>query len=150
MATASAWSEPLEGLWFTLTDSGNASVTQLRQRTFPSERLHARHVVSAVQCQRQRPPLQTGLSYEEVEAWQRFPYLMTGYRRAGMGYWQCMASMFALHNEFFNAWSMVASTVAGALLLWYTLVLAKPIGWDCSPFWVHFVAPVAHFPASLG
>ena len=43
-------------------------------------------------------------------------------------------------QRIFNAWSMVASTVACALLLWYTLVLAKPIGWDCSPFWAHFVA----------
>lgn len=101
----------------------------------------------------QVPPVSDLLTWHEAEPFQRFPHLMTGYRRAGTSHRECIASMFSttLHNETINAWSMVAAMVAGAVLMVRSLAQAQPSNtWDASPFWVLFLSQLVHFPASVG
>jgi hypothetical protein len=57
--------------------------------------------------------LSVGLTADAVEPWQRFPYLTRGYRRGG-NYVSCACSLPRLHNETFNAWTMVIRCVERA------------------------------------
>ena len=55
---------------------------------------------------RERSHLSVCLTASHVEPWQRFPYLTYGYRSGG-DYFSCICSLLQLHNETFNAWTMV-------------------------------------------
>lgn len=98
-----------------------------------------------------KEPLQVGLRADQVEPWQRFPYLETGYRKHG-SHWECAKSMLfgPLHNETVNAWTMVLSLALGTWMFVGALTRAAPSGWDATPFWVLYLAQLLHCPVSVG
>ncbi len=87
----------------------------------------------------------------QVEPWQRFPYLETGYRKHG-SHWECAMSMFfgPLHNETVNAWTMAISLALGTWMFVGALSRTAPSGWDATPFWVLYLAQLLHCPVSIG
>lgn len=100
-------------------------------------------------------PLRVGLRADEVEPWQRFPYLLRGYR-AGGTVRSCMMSAFARHNETLNVWTMVLSLLAGIVLCAWSLATAVatvPGGiasWaDVTPYAALLLGQALHTPASV-
>lgn len=112
--------------------------------TFATEKEQAEQSQSAYQ------PLKIGLSVDEVEPWQRFPYLVRGYRKGGT-YWCCLKSLFKLHNETYNAWTMILSLAVGVSLFIYCATELQPATvLDFLPFTALLVAQVLHTPCSVG
>lgn len=87
---------------------------------------------------------------EEVDEWQRFPYLNSGYRKCGSySVKSCLASMFHLHNETVNIWTMIVSSLLGTFGFVMCMVFLAPRGVDASPFAVMWVAQMLHSVASV-
>jgi adiponectin receptor len=84
---------------------------------------------------------------EDAPAYMRHPYIMKGYRVGG-DHWRCLQSLFELHNETLNAWTMVISSAASCVLLAYVLK-TLPWGWDILPFAVLTFSAVIHMPFSV-
>ncbi|KAG2500355.1 hypothetical protein HYH03_001929 [Edaphochlamys debaryana] len=93
--------------------------------------------------------LQLGLTAEQVEPWQRFPYLNYGYRRGGT-YLQCLLSLFSLHNETVNAWTTLLSVVMGVVLFFDTVSSLRCSWIDFSPFLLAWAGQTLHGPLSVG
>ena len=104
----------------------------------------------------QMPHHSERLTADEVEPWQRFPFIERGYRRAGLTAGQSILSLFGptLHNETLNAWTMILSVVAGIGLFFYYFVLDPTApswdSWDATPFYALLLGQVAHAPAAIG
>lgn len=95
--------------------------------------------------------LLTGLPWDEVPDWLRFPYILRGYRWGGDAA-SCWASLFSRkNNEGFNAWSMILSLAAGTCLLVFYLAAAdpQPRGLDALPFVALWLGQAVHHPFSV-
>lgn len=91
--------------------------------------------------------LQIGLTADQVEPWQRFPHLNYGYRKGG-NYLSCLGSLFALHNETFNAWTVILSVIAGNVLFLDTVSRLRCSWLDFSPFLIAYLGQALHGPLS--
>ncbi|GLI63258.1 hypothetical protein VaNZ11_006161 [Volvox africanus] len=94
-------------------------------------------------------PLVIGLASEEVEPWQRFPFLKYGYRRGG-SYYECLMSLFSLHNETVNVWTTLLSVFVGLVLFADTVSNLRCSWLDFSPFMVAWIGQTLHSPLSCG
>jgi predicted membrane channel-forming protein YqfA (hemolysin III family) len=65
------------------------------------------------------------LSAEEVDSAYREPFILTGYRRIGASYYQCLRSAFSLHNEVVNFWTHFIP-----LLVWLVWLLYLALSWE--------------------
>ena len=63
----------------------------------------------------------TGLTSDEVPQFMRHPYILSGYRLGGDTR-RCILSLFELHNETMNCWTMIGSAMCSLSALIYTLV----------------------------
>ncbi|GFR41577.1 hypothetical protein Agub_g2298, partial [Astrephomene gubernaculifera] len=93
--------------------------------------------------------LAIGLTSDQVEPWQRFPYLKYGYRRGG-SYTQCLLSLFSLHNETVNAWTTLLSVIMGFVLFLDTVSHLRCSWLDFSPFLAAWIGQTLHGPLSCG
>jgi hypothetical protein len=112
----------------------------------------ARHTPHFVEDHRKRPgplPLTVGLSADGVEPWQRFPYLLHGYRQGG-SHLECLLSLFSLHNETVNAWTTFFSVVMGLVLFADTVSNLRCSWLDFSPFAIAWIGQTLHGPLSCG
>lgn len=50
-------------------------------------------------------------SDEETPQWNREPFIKSGYRQTYSTFWQCIQSLFYLHNQSFNIWSHLLATL---------------------------------------
>jgi adiponectin receptor len=48
------------------------------------------------------------LTKKQAPVWTHEPYVTTGYRESTGSYWECIKSMFAIHNQTVNIWTSVA------------------------------------------
>lgn len=92
--------------------------------------------------------LVVGLTDAQVEPWQRFPYLVKGYRSGG-DHVDCVLSWAQLHNETANIWIMLLSVGVG-LAVFTKSVAGVPLGLAFTPFAAAFIGQMAHAPASIG
>lgn len=56
-------------------------------------------------------------TYAEAPAYMRYPNVLGGYRASGT-FRSCLRSLFGLHTETFNAWTMLAGGAALNLMVW--------------------------------
>ncbi|EFJ46258.1 hypothetical protein VOLCADRAFT_105620 [Volvox carteri f. nagariensis] len=105
--------------------------------------------VSSSACNEPTSCLRCHLRAEEVPEWLHFPYIISGYRLGGT-YWACACSLFVLHNECLNAWTMIL----GALLSTGSMVFAFSYysvrGNDISAFVMYWTSLIVHLPFSVG
>jgi adiponectin receptor len=88
------------------------------------------------------------MKYEEVPEWLRYPYITHGYRHGGT-YVTCLKSLYTfVHNETFNAWSMITSLFMGTIFFVYYATRLK--GAHVIPYLSMFIAQWAHHPFSIG
>eukprot|EP00198_Chlamydomonas_reinhardtii_P009388 XP_001698725.1 predicted protein [Chlamydomonas reinhardtii] len=129
--------------------SALSSATADSSRTTSSTALSGLELECETSKAKAAKPLVTGLRAEEVEAWQRFPFLRHGYRRGG-SYWECLMSLFTLHNETVNAWTTFLSILMG-LLLFASTASSLSCSWlDFSPFFAAWIGQTLHGPLSCG
>lgn len=95
--------------------------------------------------------LAIGLTDKQVDPHQRFPYIRYGYRKASGSTtaWQLWRSAFRLHNELLNAWTMVASLVAGFMLCIYCVQASGARQTNLLPFFFLLLGQLLHTPASV-
>jgi len=89
---------------------------------------------------------------QKIPAWMAFPYIETGDRTNVHTYKDAMKSLFSVHNETVNAWTMIFSSVVAAALFIHTLNVSKDIntGTNVFPYAIFFLAPLMHLPFSVG
>eukprot|EP00188_Purpureofilum_apyrenoidigerum_P001791 Plantae.Rhodophyta-Purpureofilum_apyrenoidigerum.ctg20262.p1 GENE.Plantae.Rhodophyta-Purpureofilum_apyrenoidigerum.ctg20262~~Plantae.Rhodophyta-Purpureofilum_apyrenoidigerum.ctg20262.p1 ORF type:complete len:290 (+),score=35.49 Plantae.Rhodophyta-Purpureofilum_apyrenoidigerum.ctg20262:76-945(+) len=76
----------------------------------------------------------------------RREYIHGGYRVGG-GFMPALRSLFELHNETLNAWTMVWLSAASSLFLFY---VHRALGFVPVPFWCAWLSVVLHLPFSAG
>ncbi|PNH01757.1 Adiponectin receptor protein 2 [Tetrabaena socialis] len=92
--------------------------------------------------------LRTNLLVHEVPEWLRFPFILGGYRMGG-DYSTCARSLFHLHNETLNAWTMLLGSVLSTASLIFVLAGYHPRGIDALPFILFWTSFVTHAPFSI-
>lgn len=99
----------------------------------------------------EKPPanLTYQLRAEQVPRWLRFESLQTGYRYGGT-YKQCLLSLFVLHNECLNAWTMIAASVFSTCAFVYAIVGLRVTGLHVLPFLFFYLSALLHLPFSVG
>lgn len=85
-------------------------------------------------------------SVDSVPNYLQREYIVDGYRVGG-GYLSAMRSLFELHNETMNAWTMVWISTASTVCLWDVW---RNMGTIPAPFWMIWLSVLLHFPFSLG
>ena len=91
-------------------------------------------------------PYRFPVSSNEASEHSRYPYVMHHYRVGGT-YWDNIKSLFQLHTESVNAWSMIlasALSVCGTVYMYVTHPSAFPI------FAIFTSSAVIHLPFSVG
>ena len=101
--------------------------------------------------------LERGLSYDQLPEWQRerSSSNIRSHYRSGGSYTECIKSLFwfhQIHNEFWNAWTMIITNIIGAILISNTLMEYYPVMSDIDRFifilfWIH---GMVHLPFSVG
>ena len=77
------------------------------------------------ESRRVHPPLQYGLTSSDVPQWLVFDSITVGYRMGG-DYRSCLWSLFRLHNECLNAWTMIWISAFSVCGLVYVLNFVHP------------------------
>ncbi|PNH06906.1 ADIPOR-like receptor [Tetrabaena socialis] len=95
------------------------------------------------------PPLRYHLQSTDVPEWLVFPYIHGGYRLGG-DYWSCVLSLFVLHNECLNAWTLLLGGLLSTLALAFVFSTYDVRGLDASAFVVFWFSLIAHMPFSVG
>ena len=105
--------------------------------------------------------MQYNLNASRVPPWLRFPYIESGYRLGGT-YSDGILSLFKIHNEWLNAWTMIAANVISTVLfLLHVKNTIDPLNEieQCpnvsiisaiGPFAVLWISALIHLPFSLG
>lgn len=90
------------------------------------------------------------LNSKDVEDWERIPYVLTGYRQCD-SYVDCLKSMVTtLHNDSFNAWSMI-SFMTVCIFLTLDIIAKNNMTYpDVVPFYVLMISQIIHCPISAG
>lgn len=65
------------------------------------------------------------LRWQEVDPVYREPFILTGYRRPGTSYYQCLQYSLILHNEVINFWTHFIP-----LLVWLVWLLYLTLSWE--------------------
>lgn len=80
------------------------------------------------------------LRCDEIDAVYVEPFILSGYRRPGLSWWQCMKHVFVLHNDVGNFWTHF---VPFLLWVWWLIMLAmseenffQPYNYPMICFWV--------------
>lgn len=82
-----------------------------------------------------------------IQEWMKFPHIEKGYRTGVTNYKHALFSLFSIHNESVNAWTMITSNFIACGLFFYTV---KYINTDLTPFIIFFLASCIHLPFSVG
>lgn len=90
-----------------------------------------------------------GLRDSQVPEWLRFHGVTTGYRMGGT-YGQALLSLFRIHNECVNAWTMIATSAFSTAALAYVLAYIQPVGVNILPFIIFWFSALVHLPFSVG
>lgn len=93
--------------------------------------------------------MRRGLTDGEVPEWLRFPHLTTGYRYGGT-HAQALGSLFFLHNETLNAWTMVAASVFSIAANAWALAHERPSPRDAAAFVALCLSALVHLPFAVG
>ncbi|KAG2436098.1 hypothetical protein HYH02_011609 [Chlamydomonas schloesseri] len=94
-------------------------------------------------------PMRTGLHAWEVPYGLRLAGITTGYRQGGT-YMDCMKTLFTMHNQTLNSWTMIFGWACSCWLLWWTVTRLQPEGWDLFAFWSLWLCPTIHLPFTVG
>ena len=79
--------------------------------------------------------------------WQQFPYILSGYRKDITSYREAARTLFTIHNETANIWTMIMLFFMAAGLFAYTIAFGEG---DIVPFALFFCASAIHLPFSVG
>ena len=99
-----------------------------------------------------RISMKSGLLRENGPEWHRMKYIKSGYRLGGT-YFECLLSLFWLHNESMNAWTMIAGIFTSTLLLyntWHYLLINNIELMDKIIFILFGLHGWIHLPFSVG
>lgn len=66
----------------------------------------------------------TGLAFHEAADYTLFPHILRGYRSGGT-YWRCLRSLFELHTETMNAWTMIITSILSCVIFALTMLTDK-------------------------
>jgi predicted membrane channel-forming protein YqfA (hemolysin III family) len=90
------------------------------------------------------------LTRNEVPIFLKEKYIYTGYRLNG-DYYQCLLSLFKLHNETLNAWTMIIGSIISSYYLYYYMNILKfNCFLDKIPFYYLWLSSILHMPLSVG
>lgn len=77
-------------------------------------------------------------------------YIYTGYRLYG-NYYQCLYSLFKLHNETLNAWTMIIGSIISTYYLYYYINnILFELKYYQIPFYSLWFSSIFHMPLSVG
>lgn len=102
--------------------------------------MHMNHMVHSIQygCMDNNMPLSM-----------RSPFIHSGYRYGGT-YTQCILSLFVLHNETINAWTMIAASMISITSFMYVWIYVRPQSQHITPFIMLTTSPLIHLPFTVG
>lgn len=90
-----------------------------------------------------------GLRDDEVPVGYRLAGVTTGYRRGGT-YAQCLLTLFTIHNQTLNSWTMILGWLMSCWLLLWALRELQPRGADLVAFVALWSCPTLHLPFTVG
>ena len=90
------------------------------------------------------------LTKNEIPLFLKEEYIYTGYRLNG-NYYTCLLSLFKIHNETMNAWTMIIGSIISSYYLYYYLNLFQFTNFlDKMPFYCLWLSSILHMPLSVG
>jgi adiponectin receptor len=89
------------------------------------------------------------LLHNDAPEWTTYPDVLTGYRPVGGTYLQLLGTLFTLHTEMLNAWTMILASLFSSLGLGFA-VSQGVHGVDMVVFTMFWLSAIIHMPASVG
>lgn len=90
------------------------------------------------------------LTKNEVPLYLKEKNIYTGYRLNG-DYYTCLLSLFKIHNETLNAWTMIIGSIISSYYLYYYMNLFQfSCNLDKIPFYCLWLSSILHMPLSVG
>ena len=84
-----------------------------------------------------------------MDEWMKFPYILSGYRGGIKNYKDAFLTLFSIHNETVNIWTMMCLFFLASTLFAYTTWFIPTIS-SIVPFALFFLASAIHLPFSVG
>jgi adiponectin receptor len=93
--------------------------------------------------------LKYGLTFKDVPEYLQCPHINRGYRLGG-SYSECFRSLFRMHNETLNAWTMIAGTCLSLTAVLLACTRCPMTSADKACFALFFMSNCCHMPFSVG
>eukprot|EP00798_Chlamydomonas_sp_ICE-L_P025775 gene25775-11441_t len=89
-----------------------------------------------------------GLTLDQVPEYLHHPYVKNGYRYGGT-HKQCMLSLFCMHNETVNTWTMIACMIVSTALFTYAMAKFDLENGEIAAFLAIWLSAIIHNPFSI-